>query len=170
LEVLLHSLPVLSHHSRRHGAVAALALHVSAAVVVVVAAALATVAIIAELVELVSTAELFVTVASIIVAHVATGLSALDFNLLAKDLEGTTQCSVYGCIAIERNETETTGSASLLVHHKCGIDNTTELLEEICEVFLGGFLADTTDEDLACPFLLFTRNRTFRVNLDDVSL
>jgi hypothetical protein len=169
LEVLLHSLPVLSHHSRRHGAITALSLHVSAAVIVVVAATLAAVVAIVELVKLVSASELLAAIAAVVVAHVATGLGALDFNLLAEDLEGAAQSSVYGCIAIESNETETTGSTSLLVHHKCSIHNTTELLEEICKVFLGCFLADTTYENLASPFLLFTWNRTLGVNLHDVS-
>jgi hypothetical protein len=86
LEVLLHSLPVLSHHGRGHGAVATLALHVSTVIVIIVAATLATVTVVVEFVELVPAAELLVAVASIIITHVTTRLSTLDFNLLAENL------------------------------------------------------------------------------------
>jgi hypothetical protein len=39
------------------------------------------------------------------------------------------------------------------------------LLEELGKILLGSFLADTTNEDFARPFLLFSGNGTLRVDL-----
>jgi hypothetical protein len=95
-------------------------------------------------------------------------LSALDFNLFAEDLEWASESRVYSCIAIEGDKTETTGTAGFFVHHQCRVDYAAKLLEEASEVFLGRFLTDTTNENLARSLLLLSRDGTLRINLPRV--
>lgn len=155
LEVLLHTLPVLRHHGWSHAAIAALLL-----ILLLIIKVSAVVAItVAELV----TAKLLV--AAVIVAHVTSWLSSLDLDGLAENLKGLSQGCVYCSITVKGNESKPTRSSSFFIHHKGSIDDTTELLEELCEVFFGRLLADTADEDLAGTFLLFPRNGTFRIDL-----
>lgn len=158
LEVLLHALPVLGHHGRRHIAGGALGLSVGRVVEAAVVAALVVV------IELVAAEFL---VATIIVAHVASRLSTLDFDGLAEDLERLAERGIDSSIAVEGDETETTWAARLLVHHQGCINDTAELLEELGEVLLGCLLADTANEYLACALLLFTGNSALWVDLEN---
>jgi hypothetical protein len=170
LEVLLHALPVLGHHGGGHGAIGTL---LGSALLVIVAAsavvvAAVTVAALVAVVELVVAAELLV--AAVVVAHVASGLGALDLDGLAENLERLAKSGIDSGVAVKGDESETTRTSGLLVHHQCGIDNPTELLEELGKVFLSRFLADTTDKNLARALLLLTRNSPLRVNLVHVSV
>jgi hypothetical protein len=162
LEVLLHALPVLGHHGGGHAGLAALCLGVLLVVIATVVAVVAVVTLI-TVVELVVASELLV--ATIIVTHVASRLGTLDLDGLTEDLEWLAQSRIDSSVAIEGDETKTTRTTSLLVHHKGCINNSAELLEELRKVLLGCFLADTTNEDLACAFLLLARDRTLGVNL-----
>jgi hypothetical protein len=171
LEVLLHTLPILGHHGRRHRTVPALGLHIASAVIEAASSSspLTTIAAIVELVELIAATKFLAAITAIIIAHVAAGLGALDFDLLAEDLQRTTQSGVYSCIAVEGDETKPTGSASLFIHHQRGINDSAKLFKEVREIFLSRFLADTADEDLARPLLLLTGNSPLWVNLVQVS-
>lgn len=162
LEVLLHALPVLGHHGRAHTAVAALRALIL--LIIVAAAIVVVVTSIVTVVELVASTELLI-VPTFVVAHVASGLGALNFDRLAENLKGAFECGIDCGISVEGHETKATGSTRLLVHHESGIDNTAELLEEIGEVFLGCLLTNTADEYLACALLLFTRNSALGIDL-----
>ena len=104
-------------------------------------------------------------VSAIIIAHIASGLGALYFDRLSENLKWLAERCVNCSVTVEGHEAEASRTACLLVHHKGGVDDTTELLEEFGEVFLSGFLADTADKDLAGPFLLFPGNRTLGIDL-----
>jgi hypothetical protein len=163
LEVLLHALPVLGHHGRCHACIAALGL----LILLIVIAGIPIVAVVA-IVELVVATELLV--AAIVVAHVASGLGTLNFDGFAEDLQRLAESCVDGSITVKSDEAEATRSTSLLVHHEGSVDNSTELLEELGEVLLGCFLADTTNKDLAGTLLLFSGNGTLGIDLVCVSM
>ena len=97
--------------------------------------------------------------------HVTTRLSFLNFDWLAEDLEGLCETSIDGGFTVEGNESETSRSASVFVHHEGGIDDSTELHEVFLEVLFSSFLRDTADEDLAGLLLLVSGNGTFRIDL-----
>ena len=103
--------------------------------------------------------------AAALLAEVATRLGTLDFDRLAVNGEGLGKGTLDSDIIVEGDEAETTGTASVLVHHEGAVEHVAELRKELAEVGLGGFLAHTTDEDLGCALLLLTRNSTLWVDL-----
>lgn len=164
-EVLLHLLPVLRHHLRRHAAH-----HVLATLLVLIALVLVRIVEAAVVVSEVfaSTAPTAPTAAALgffFFAHVTSRLRFFDFDGLAEDLEIACKSGIDGCFAIESNEAETPRTASVLVHHESGVDNTPELGEVLFKDMFVGVLTDTSNEDLACAFLFITRNSPLGVNL-----
>lgn len=164
-EVLLHLLPVLRHHLWRHAAH-----HVLATLLVLIALVLVRVVEAAVVVSEVfaPTAPTTPTAAALgffFFAHVTSRLCFFDFDGLAEDLEIACKSGIDGCFAIESNEAETSRTASVLVHHESGIDNTSELGEVLFEDMFVGVLTDASNEDLACAFLFITRNSPLGVDL-----
>lgn len=156
-EVLLHALPVLCHHLRSHstghallttllGGTFASVVHVSIA----------------------SSLSAASTTSSVLVAQITAGLGFLHFDGLAQDLKGPGEGIVYGGLAVEGDEAEATGTASILVNHQGRIHDTAKLHKELLEVLICRLLTDTTDEDLACLFLLITWDGALGVNLGNL--
>lgn len=176
--VTLHVLPVLGHHLRREPVVGGtlsrvLGVHARATVVEVVA-----VVVVAVVVPAV--AEAVVPIIEVL----ASGLGLLHFNLrqvrntvllscrkvwkyrLAEDGEVRAVERIFdGGLAIEGDETETTRSTGIFVHHQSSVKNTAELHEVFPEIGFSSLLANTTDEDLGGLLLFITGDGSFRVDL-----
>lgn len=150
--VLLHPLHVLRHYLRRHATLRHLIRHR------VLRAGL----LLWALSELATPRGLF------FLTHVATGLSLLDLNGLAVNLQGNAEAVVHASLALERDEAEAPGSSSVLVHHQGGIDDATELGEVVLEFGFCRVLADTADKDLAGLFLFVARNCPLGINLSSI--
>jgi hypothetical protein len=157
LEVLLHALPVLCHHRWAH---------------VVRTASLGSLVLLSAEVGLVRSAASACTAkataatsAAALLAEVATRLGTLDFDRLAVNGEGLGKGTLDSDIIVEGDEAETTGTASVLVHHEGAVEHVAELRKELAEVGLGGFLAHTTDEDLGGLLLLVTWDGALGVDL-----
>jgi hypothetical protein len=140
LEVLLHALPVLSHHSRTHVVTS----HTSGTALLhaTLLARIETTLLTTETLFLEATAVVVIVVAAVVfvAAQVASGLSLLDFDVLAQDLKRAFESTVDCGLAVEGDETETARTASVLIHHQSGIQNATKLHEEVLEVGLSSFL------------------------------
>jgi hypothetical protein len=142
LEVLLHTLPVLCHHCRAH---------------VVGTSSLRSLVLLSAKVGLMSTAASACaaevaaassSAAATLLAKIAAGLGALDFDGLAVDREGLRKGALNGDVVVESHEAETAGTAGVFVHHESAVEHIAELGEELTEIRLGGLLAYTSDEDL----------------------
>jgi hypothetical protein len=73
-------------------------------------------------------------------SHIASGLSLLNFDRLAVDLKGNIYARFDSSLAIKCDETETSWATRILIHHKGGINDSTELHEVLFEILLGSFL------------------------------
>jgi hypothetical protein len=158
-KVLLHTLPVLGHHSRAHARGTA---HSSLLILVLLVVVSSVIVI--SVAKFVASTEFLV----FFFPHVASRLSALHLNRFTKDLQRTLQCSIDSSVSIESNEAETTRTTSVLVHHKGRVDYSPKLLEEVLEIFFSGFLAHSAYEDLARALLLFTGYGSLRVDLGEI--
>lgn len=154
LEVLLHLLPVRSHHGRSHLVTATIGIR----------SHLLLSAILAVLVLLSLPAKL-TTPSVVLLTHVAAWLGSLDLDWLAADSKRTLKSAVDSCLAVERDESEPTGASGLLVHHQSCIENIAKVPEEVGEFFLAGILTNATHEDLGSALLLIARNGALRVDL-----
>lgn len=144
LEVLLHALEVLSHDLGCHATVAHLLAHALALVI---------------LLE-------FVTLGGfLLLAQVATRLSALDFDWLAVDLERDVYAGVDAGLVFKGDETKTSWASRVLVHHQRSIDNTTELGKEVAEFLVCRVLADSANKDFARFFLFIAWDSSLGINL-----
>jgi hypothetical protein len=103
--------------------------------------------------------------ASVLVPQVTAGLSLLHLDGLAQDFKWPRKGILDSGFTVKSHETESTGTSGVLVDHKCCIDHTAELHEELLEVLLGCLLADTANEDFASLLLFITRNGTFGIDL-----
>ena len=68
-------------------------------------------------------------------------------------------------IVIKRDESKSSWSSSLLVHHQSCIENGSELLKVFLELFLDNILPDSSNEYFRRAILFVTRNCTFWINL-----
>lgn len=152
--VLLHALQVLGHDLGRHASLAHLAGHL-----ILVAAALVFAA--AALSEFAASRVLF------LLSHVTSRLGLLDLDRFSMDLEVSAQACIYTSFAFKGDESKAPRAASVFVHHKGRVDNTTKLGKVIFELLLGGFLADAAYEDLARLLLLVSWDSTLGVDLED---
>lgn len=160
LEILLHSLPILCHRSRTHP------IHhriLTLLLLVVVEALVVLLTVILAAIELVS-AKL---PATIFFAHIAPRLCSLHLDWLPMDFQRPGKSPVNSFIAIEGNEPKTTGTARIFVHHQCRINDSSELHEELFEVAFCRFLTHTANKNLTRSFLLFARNSTLGIDLEE---
>jgi hypothetical protein len=155
LKVLLHTLPVLGHHGWAHS------LGVASASLLILLLIIEASSAVVAIPEFATAAKLLV----LFLAHVAAGLCTLDFNRLSEDLQRSLEGSVDSSVPVKGDEAKTARAARIFIHHQGSIHDAAELLEEVLEVILCGFLADPTDEDLACPFLLLTGDGALRIDL-----
>jgi len=151
-EVLLHSLEVLGHDLGCHAIVAHLLTHGTLARLVAVLSELAT-----------SRSFLFLP-------EVAPGLSFLDFDWLSVDLQWHVNAGIDTCFVFECDKAEPSWTASIFIHHESRIHDAAELSKVLLEFLVGGFLANTTNKDLACLFLFVSRNSSLGIDLYDISL
>jgi hypothetical protein len=105
------------------------------------------------------------TPSAVILTHVASRLSFLDFDRFAQDFQGAGKRCLDCGFAIKCDKSESTRPASVFVNHQSGIHHTAELHEKLLKVLFIGLLADTANEDLASFLLFITRNGSLGVNL-----
>jgi hypothetical protein len=82
------------------------------------------------------------------------------------DLQARSQAGIDASLTLKRDKAKATRTASILVHHERGIDDTAKLGKVLAELVVGGFLADAADKDLGRLFLLIAGDGAFGVDLD----
>jgi hypothetical protein len=165
-EVLLHSLPVLGHHLRGHAGIVA-----SHHVRILVGCILCGLVIVVASKTFVSPKFSPPTTSTKVIffTHLTSRLSTLDLDGLAENLQRVElQALLHGRVTVERDKSEASRSAGVLVHHQRCVDDPTELCEESLEIFLGCLLADTTNEDFGGLFLLVSGDGTLGVDLGTI--
>ena len=147
---MLHALHVVGHDLRRDAALGHLVGHLGLRIGLLLGAALA---------EFATTGRVF------LLAHVASGLSLLDFDRLSVNFQGDAEARIDPGFALKGHKAEATWSSRVLVHHECSVDDSTKLGEIVLELGFGCLLTDATNKNLACLLLLITRDSSLRVNL-----
>ena len=72
---------------------------------------------------------------------------------------------LHGAVVIKSNESKSSWSSSLLIHHQSSIKNSSELFEILFKFLLDNILSNPADKDLRRFVLFVPGNRSFRINL-----
>ena len=150
--VLLHTLQVLGHNLWRHPSLAHLTGHGVLVTTLVFAAA--------------PFSEFTTSNGFFLFSHVTSWLGLLDLNRFSMDFEVGAQARVDASFTFKGDESETPRPASIFIHHKSSINDTTKLGKVVLKLLLSSLLTDTTYKDLAGFLLLISWNSSLRIDLE----